>query len=117
MMSSTAIHPPKATIVASSRDTVNVPVVLLTIAIIAACFAFYYQSWNASKTLVPAELVPYDVEANKSAESAESGNINAAISFLGLAFAGARLETFLSSYWRFNSFGLSRHWHGRPTYR
>ena len=88
-MSSTAIHPPKATIVASSRDTVNVPVVLLTITIIAACFAFYYQSWNASKTLVPAELVPYDVDANKSAEYAESGNINAAISFLGLAFAGA----------------------------
>lgn len=88
-MSSDPMQSPKTTYVRSSRETVNVPIVLITIAIIASCFAFYYQSWNASKTLVPAELVPYDVEANKSAAYAESGNANAAISFLGLACAGA----------------------------
>jgi O-antigen ligase len=88
-MSSLAINPPKMTKASTPLDTVNIPVVLLTVAIIASSFAFYYQSWNASTTLVPAELVPYDVEANKSAKYAESGNINAAISFLGLAFTGA----------------------------
>lgn len=89
MMRSHPLTPLESSNFCTGKDSVNIPAVILTIAIIATSFAFYYQSWNASTTLVPAELVPYDVENNKSAAYAESGNVNAAISFLSLAFAGA----------------------------
>jgi|GEM_PF-1806322 len=88
-MSALTLNHVEAPRISTAKDTVNIPAVMLTIVIIATSFAFYYQSWNASTSFVPAELVPYDVENSKSAASAESGNVKAAISFLSLAIAGA----------------------------